>query len=66
MAIFVVDRRYLTSLDNDALARKCARLDALWREKGCPDDEHMPLWMLGAKAALQSELGRRGDQLSLL
>jgi hypothetical protein len=65
VAIFVVDRRALMKLDQDALRRKCLRLSRDWEARGCPPEDHMPAWMVVARAALQAELDRRGEQLRL-
>lgn len=65
MAIFVVDMRELRALDQAALFRRCRRLSEEWERRGRPDEAAMPRWMVVARAALQSELERRGEQLSL-
>lgn len=65
MAIFVVDRRALMKLDLGTLHRKCLRLSKDWEARGCPPEDRMPAWMAVARAALQAELDRRGEQLRL-
>jgi len=65
VTIYVVDMRKLRAMDRDKLVRRCADLSKLWAEKGMPPEPEMPRWMVIARAALQSELDRRGEQLSL-
>jgi len=64
VAIFVVDMRELHALDRAALLRKCRHLSDEWERRGRPDEAAMPQYMVIARAALQSELERRGEQLS--
>jgi hypothetical protein len=52
-------------LDLGTLHRKCLRLSKDWEARGCPPEDRMPAWMAVARAALQAELDRRGEQLRL-
>lgn len=65
MAILAINRKVLIGLTEYELEMKCRQLERLWTAKGRPPPDKMPLWMLGSQAALQSELTRRGKQLSL-
>jgi hypothetical protein len=64
--MFVVSRARLHSMSRDELHLQCQKLTLAWAEKGYPPDDRCPMWILAMKVALQSELTRRGDQLSLL
>jgi hypothetical protein len=64
--MFAVSRSRLQEMSREELHLQCSKLTLAWAEKGYPAEDRMPMWMLAMKAALQSELSRRGDQLSLL
>ncbi|MDA4132683.1 MAG: hypothetical protein OK454_06110 [Thaumarchaeota archaeon] len=64
--MFAYSKSRLMEMSREELHLQCQKLTLEWAEKGYPGDERMPVWMLAMKAALQTELSRRGDQLSLL